>query len=155
MDIMFWVWLILAAFLIVTEIFTAGFFLLWFGIAAAATAVVTLLGGGAVLQWITFIGLSIILWAVTRPFARKMRKGEETDTVGANRYLGLKGIITEDVDNALAKGMVRVEREEWRAESAGGKGIPKGTWVEVTQVTGARLIVVPTEPPEGDSPEGQ
>lgn len=155
MDVMFWVWLILAAFLIVAEIFTAGFFLLWFGIAAAAAALVTLLGGGAALQWMAFIGLSVLLWAVTRPFAKKMRKGEETDVVGANRYLGLKGVVLEQVDNTEAKGSVRVEREEWRAESADGTVIPKGAWVEVKQVTGARLVVQPTEAPQPDAPGGQ
>jgi membrane protein implicated in regulation of membrane protease activity len=143
---MFWVWLILAAVLITGEIFTAGFFLLWFGIAAAAAAVAALLGAGDVLQWVIFVGLSFLLWASTRPLARRMLRNTATEPVGAERYRGAKGIVIQEIDNAQAKGMVRVEREEWRAESQDGSVIPEGTWVEVVDLTGARLVVKPSDP---------
>jgi membrane protein implicated in regulation of membrane protease activity len=142
---MFWIWLILAAVLIVAELFTAGFFLLWFGIAAAGAALAGLLGAGTAVQWVVFIALSAVLWAVTRPFARRMRRGGESEAVGADRYVGLKGLVLTEIDNASAAGLVRIEREEWRAESGTGDVIPKGTWIEVTAVTGARLIVRPRE----------
>ena len=41
-----WIWMILAALFVVGEIFTAGFFLLWFGIGAAVSGVIALLGLG-------------------------------------------------------------------------------------------------------------
>ena len=147
MGYMFWVWLILAAVLVVGEIFTTGFFLLWFGIAAAAAAGATLLGAGVGLQWAVFLVLSLVLWGATRPFARRMLKDVETEAVGAERYRGLKGIVEEEIDNSAATGMVRVEREQWRAESSDGSVIPRQAWVEVVAVTGTRLVVRPTDPP--------
>jgi membrane protein implicated in regulation of membrane protease activity len=156
---MSWAWLILAAVLLIGEIFTAGFFLLWFGIAAAAAAVTSFLGGSVPLQWIVFVVLSLILWGGSRRFAKRMLKDIPTDAVGATRYVGMKGIVIEDVDNSSASGMVRVEREEWRAEAVGAETIPKGSRIVVTDVSGTRLLVriatngdeapVTPSPPEG------
>jgi membrane protein implicated in regulation of membrane protease activity len=36
---------------------------------------------------------------------------------------------------------VRVDREEWRAQSTDGSGIPMGTAVRVADVQGTRVIV--------------
>ncbi|MBU1699253.1 MAG: NfeD family protein [Candidatus Eisenbacteria bacterium] len=136
-----WAWLILAAILIIGEIFTAGFFLLWFGIAAAAAAVTAFLGGGLVFQWIVFILFSGVLWAGSKRFAKRILKNIENDSVGANRFKGLKGMVIEDIDNKRATGMVRIEREEWRAEGVDEDSIPKGTRVEVVDVSGTHLLV--------------
>jgi membrane protein implicated in regulation of membrane protease activity len=136
-----WAWLILAAILIIGEIFTSGFFLLWFGIAAGASAATAFLGGGLALQWIVFIALSLILWAGSRRFANRLLRNVENDSVGANRFRGLKGIVIEEINNSEASGLVRVEREEWRAESIEDVIIPKGARVEVVDVSGTRLLV--------------
>jgi membrane-bound ClpP family serine protease len=41
----------------------------------------------------------------------------------------------------LASGQVRVEREEWRADSVDGQTIAKDEIVEVVAVSGTRLLV--------------
>jgi inner membrane protein len=43
-------------------------------------------------------------------------------------------------------GLVRIEREEWRAESVDGAAIPVGAAIRVVRVDGTRLIVK-AEPP--------
>ena len=70
-----------------------------------------------------------------------MLRDVEVDSVGANRFKGLKGMVIEEIDNIHAKGMVRVEREEWRAESVDEGVIPKGAKVEVVDISGTRLLV--------------
>ena len=66
MDQLAWIlWLILGIALIVAEIFTLGFFLLWFGIGAIAAALVGLLGGGIFLQFLAFAIVSIGLTAMS------------------------------------------------------------------------------------------
>ena len=147
MDWMFWVWIVLAAVLIVGEMFTAGFFLLVFGIGAVASAVVTVLGGAQAAQWIAFVVVSALAYAGTRPFARRMHR-TATDGVGADRYIGDRARVIETVDNDNATGMVRYQREQWRAEAVGDQVIPEGNWVEIVQVDGAHLIVRPAAPPE-------
>ena len=64
-----WVWMIIAAFFIVGEIFTAGFFLLCFGIGAAVAGFIALFGLGMVWQLTAFVIVSFVLFAVSRKFA--------------------------------------------------------------------------------------
>jgi membrane protein implicated in regulation of membrane protease activity len=54
-------------------------------------------------------------------------------------------VLSEIPAGVHATGLVRVEREEWRAESVDGSAIPAGTAVEVLRVDGTRLIVGPPE----------
>src|SRR5690606_30609722 len=52
-------------------------------------------------------------------------------------------------------GMVRIERQEWRAESLDGQAIDAGTIVRVAEVRGTRVVVFPVElPTETDSGPG-
>ena len=67
MDQIAWIpWLVLGVVLIVAEIFTLGFVLLWFGIGAIAAALVGVLGGGLFLQFLVFAITSISLTAMSR-----------------------------------------------------------------------------------------
>jgi len=58
MDGWFWVWFVLAAVLSVAELFTAGFFLLPFGIGAGVAALLNLFGVSLAWQWVAFLGTS-------------------------------------------------------------------------------------------------
>jgi membrane protein implicated in regulation of membrane protease activity len=42
-------------------------------------------------------------------------------------------------------GLVRIDREEWRAEAADRSAVPSGTAIRVTDVEGTRVIVTPME----------
>lgn len=133
-------WAVLAAAFLVGEIFTAGFFLLWFGVGAAAAAVLAGLGLGASYQWGSFSLVSGVLVVLSRKFARKVTE-EPPERFGADRLLGKVGVVLERIDPATDSGRVRVEREEWRAESQGGLTIEEGERIEVVGVSGAHLIV--------------
>jgi membrane protein implicated in regulation of membrane protease activity len=135
-----WIWMIFAAVFIVGEIFSAAFFLLWFGVGAAVAGLLALLGAGPVWQWVIFIILSIVLFAVSRPFADRLTKAQPPG-IGADRLIDRVGVVLEDIDNKKNVGRVRIERDEWRAESKTGDVIPSGLSVKVTQVVGTRLVV--------------
>ena len=68
MNDLFWIlWCVLGAILIVAEIFTSGFVLLWFGIGALAAALAGMAGiDSLVLQFLIFAGVSIGLTAASR-----------------------------------------------------------------------------------------
>lgn len=134
------IWAVLAAAFLVGEIFTAGFFLLWFGVGAAAAAVLARLGLGASYQWGSFALLSGVLVVLSRKFAQKVTK-EPPERVGADRVIGKVGVVLEKIDPTTDSGRVRVEKEEWRAESQGGSTIEEGERVEVVGVSGTHLIV--------------
>jgi len=49
--------------------------------------------------------------------------------------------VLETIDPLQATGRVRIDREEWRAQSADDTVIPVNSRVEVVRVEGTRLIV--------------
>jgi len=139
-QIILWIWFILAAVMFVAEMFTAGFFLFWFGVGALIAGVLTLLGFGPVIQWTSFIVISGGLLAISRRFADKVTK-PQPDGIGANRLVGKSGVVLETIDNVKNTGRVRMEHDEWRAESETDETIAEGAQVTIVRVNGTRLIV--------------
>lgn len=142
MDVWFWVWAALAAVLIVGEIFTAGFFLLPFGLGAAAAAVLALIGAPLGWQWGVFLALSAVLLLSLRRFADRITH-EPPEKVGADRLIGKEGVVVETIESDDGTGRVRIESEEWRAGSAESQTLAAGTHVVVERVSGTHLVVRP------------
>ena len=135
-----WFWLGLAVLLVVLEIFTAGFVLFWFGIGAAVAGVLALLKFSFIWQILAFVVVSGALVPFSRRFAEKVT-GQQPPGIGADRLIDKKGIVIEEIDNLKPTGRVRVDRDEWRADSADNTVIPEGTKINVVRVEGTRLIV--------------
>lgn len=142
MDVWFWVWAALAAVLIVGEIFTAGFFLLPFGLGAAAAAVLALVGASLGWQWGVFLALSAVLLLSLRRFADRITH-EPPEKVGVDRLIGKEGVVIDTIESDDSSGRVRIDREEWRADSAENQTLAVGTHVVVERVSGTHLIVRP------------
>ncbi|KPJ59190.1 MAG: hypothetical protein AMJ46_12210 [Latescibacteria bacterium DG_63] len=135
-----WIWMALAAVFIVGEIFTAGFFLLWFGVGAAVAGVLAIVGFSPGWQWASFVVVSGLLFLVSRRFAERFSKAQPPG-VGADRFIGKSGIVLEEIDNTKNTGRVRIDKDEWRADSEGTVAIPEGKRVEVTRLEGTHLVV--------------
>jgi membrane protein implicated in regulation of membrane protease activity len=129
-----------AAFFIIAELLTVGFFLLWFGIGAAVAGVLAILDVHPVWQWASFIVVSGVLFASTRRFAEKFTK-RQPPGVGADRLIGKLGVALEDVDNIKNTGRVRIDKDEWRADGQTDAVIPAGSRVKVIGVDGTHLVV--------------
>jgi membrane protein implicated in regulation of membrane protease activity len=140
MDVWFWLWAGLAAVLIVAEMFTAGFFLLPFGIGAAGAAGLNLAGVEIGWQWGAFIAISAMLLLSLRRFADRVTH-EPPEKVGVDRLIGKTGTVIEAVEPGDGGGRVRIEREEWRADALGAETIPVGTRVVVEKIVGTHLVV--------------
>ncbi|HIE03964.1 MAG TPA: NfeD family protein [Candidatus Latescibacteria bacterium] len=134
------IWAVLAAAFLVGEIFTAGFFLLWFSVGAAAAAVLARLELGTSYQLGSFALISGALVVLSRKFAQKVTK-EPPERVGADRVIGKVGVVLERIDPTIDSGRVRVEKEEWRARSQDDGTIEEGQKVEVVGISGAHLLV--------------
>lgn len=141
-DIYFWGWLILALLLFVAEIFTTAFVLAAFGVGALAAAGAALLGLELPMQLLAFVVVSVVSVLLTRRFADRI-SGTQPENVGVDRVLGKRAVVLRDIDPAAASGMVRVDREEWRAESVDGTAIAAGAVVEIIGVSGVRVVVRP------------
>jgi len=150
-DPWFWIWLVAAVVLSVAEIFTAGLFMLPFGIGAAIAAILAYLEIDLLWQWAAFLGVSVVLLFVLRRFAERITH-EPPQKVAGDRLIGKTGTVLESIDGRAGHGMVRVEREQWRAEAPGSPPIARGSAVRVVSVVGTHLVVEPCEHP---CPEGE
>ena len=141
-----WIWLIAAVIFGVGELATPGaFFLAPFAIGAGVAAILAFADVALVAQWFAFVGVSIVAFAGLRPLARRLdRNVGGVDGVGSRRLIGRHGTVLEAIEPGHL-GLVRVEREEWRAEGPERAIVPVGTTIRVTSVEGTRVIVTPSE----------
>jgi membrane protein implicated in regulation of membrane protease activity len=140
-----WIWLGAAVLFGIGEMATPGaFFLAPFGIGAVVAAALAFADAPLGAQWAAFVGVSLVALFALRPLARRLDRDGGSDGIGSRRLIGKSGTVLEAI-GADHLGLVRVEREEWRAESAGGTSLPVGTGVLVTEVEGTRVIVTATE----------
>src|SRR5881398_636645 len=139
-------WAILGAILIVAEIFTTGFVLLWFGIGALAAGLAALLGVNSIIvQFLIFAIVSIALTAASRTifvnyFSREKSGGDLK--MGMDSLPGKIGTVVSSSRGALNEGAVKVFGSTWTAYPADGEEpLEAGDRVEVTQVEGASIYV--------------
>lgn len=142
-----WVWLTAAVLCLVAEMASAGtFFALPFAIGAGVACVLAFVDAPLALQWLAFVGLSFAGVAALRPLARRLDIHTPSDGIGAKRWTGQTATVLQAIPPGVNEcGMVRIGREEWRAESRDGTPVPVGTLVRVIDVTGTRLVVWPLE----------
>ena len=143
----YWVlWSILGAILIVAEMFTSGFVLLWFGIGALAAAFAGLIGiDSLVVQFMIFAVVSIGLTAASRTiflnyFSRE--KSGESLRSGVDSLPGKVGTVVSSSTGALHEGAVKVFGSTWTAYPAAGEApLEAGERVCVESVEGASIYV--------------
>lgn len=142
-----WIWLAVAAVFAVGELSAAGtFFLLPFAIGAAVAAVLAFAGVPVAIELLVFIIVSLVSLAGFRKLAHRLDRNEPTEGIGSKRLIGQPAKVIEPIDGPNDLGTVRVDREEWRAESGDGAAIPLNTQVKIVEVRGTRVVVFPVEP---------
>lgn len=150
-----WVWLAAMVAFGLGEMASAGtFFLAPFAVGAAVAAVVSFLGAPIGLGWLVFVVGSLATFGALRPVARRLDTTNRTPLgVGATRLVGEQGVVLRPVPAGPDElGLVRIGREEWRAQSFDGSPIDPGTPVTVLEVRGTRVIVFPTGLPYPSTP---
>ena len=139
-DKLWLLWMILGAILLIGEMLTVGFFLLWFSVGAFLAGIIALLGLSRFWQLLVFVVVSGVLFAISRKFAEKVTESQPSG-IGANRMLGKEGVVLEEINNEKNVGKVRIDRDEWRADSKDDSVIPEGARIKVIEVKGTRLVV--------------
>jgi membrane protein implicated in regulation of membrane protease activity len=144
-----WIFLVVAVGFTLGEIAVAGsFFLLPFAAGALAAAVAAFLGVGVALDWLVFVAVSASSSAVLWPLRKRLDSRSPQSSIGANRWVGREALVLRDIPGVVGEtGLVRLDREEWRAESLVGVPIAAGSKVLVSRVDGTRLVVLPLEDP--------
>src|SRR5436305_13617095 len=109
-DSIVWIlWTILGVILVIAEVFTPGFVLLWFGIGALAAALSSLLGEGLPAQFLVFISLSTVMNALSRTlFVNYFTRRDEPAglQVGAATLPGKVGTVVALSQGAHNEGAV-------------------------------------------------
>jgi membrane protein implicated in regulation of membrane protease activity len=139
-------WLCAAAVLGVVEMTTLTFAAGLMAAAAVVAAVVAGVGGGLVVQALTFAAASFAALAVAYPFASRRRVANSPHRSGVEALLDRPAVVVKQVD-ALA-GEVRIGGEVWSARAYDETlVIPAGTRVAVFEIQGATALVYPKELP--------
>ncbi len=147
MENLYWIlWCILAAILIVAEVFTSGFVLLWFGIGALAAALAGIIGiDNLGIQFLIFAFVSVGLTAASRTiflnyFSRE-HTGESLRT-GVDSLPGKIGTVVSSSRGAMQEGAVKVFGSTWTAYPAEGESaLEAGERVRVESIEGSSIYV--------------
>jgi membrane protein implicated in regulation of membrane protease activity len=143
----YWIlWAVLGAILIVAEIFTSGFVLLWFGIGALAAAFLGFVGVNSLaVQFMVFAIVSIALTAASRTIFINYFSREKTGQSlrsGVDALPGKIGTVVSSSAGALQEGAVKVFGSTWTAYPAAGEPpLEAGERVCVESVEGASIYV--------------
>jgi membrane protein implicated in regulation of membrane protease activity len=138
-------WTILGVVLVIAEVFTPGFVLLWFGVGALAAALAAFLGAGFAAQFILFIAVSTALTALSRTiFVNYFTARGEPDgmKMGVASLPGQVGTVVTSSQGALNEGAVKVFGSVWTAYPAEGEPpLEAGDRVVVERLKGASIYV--------------
>ena len=134
------IWMMAGVVLLILELFSMSFFLLWIAVAAILAGVVAIFVPIAWVQWLVFAILSIALLLATRPLARSLH-GSVTLLSNVDAMVGQRGVVIDAIDPLKNVGRVRIGSDEWRARAE--QAIPVDAWAEVTSVAGTTLTVRP------------
>ena len=139
-------WAVLGVILIIAEIFTPGFVLLWFGIGALVAAFAGLVGiTSLTLQFLIFILVSVGLTAASRTIFVNYFSREKTGSdlkTGVDAMPGQIGTVVSSSRGALNEGAVKVYGSTWTAYPAEGEDpLEAGERVTVERVQGASIYV--------------
>lgn len=133
-------WLAAMVVFLAAEAMTVTLVSIWFAVGALGAIVVTLLGGGVVLQITVFLALAVALLLSLRSVVRKHFNPRVTKT-NIDSLVGATGIVLTPVNNIAALGQVQINGVEWSARSTRGTHIPAGALVRVDRIEGVKVFV--------------
>ncbi|MDN5360409.1 MAG: hypothetical protein PWQ84_1472 [Thermotogaceae bacterium] len=135
------IWMIFGFILLITEMFTTTFFVMWFGISALFTALVSWLWiDSFALELLIFAVVSFLLVLFTRRLANKM-SGEPSRKITQDEIIGKTGTVTETILSDNSRGLVKMNGQVWRAVSEKGVEIERGKKVVVKSLHGVKIYV--------------
>jgi membrane protein implicated in regulation of membrane protease activity len=153
-----WVWLGIAVFFALIEltVLAGSFVLLPFAASALGAALLGFYDVAIEIQWLVFLGGGAVIWILLYRYLKKFAGENELQPgVGADRLVGLTGIVTSaiDPDDTERRGRISAHGEVWGATSDNGKPLAKGTHIRIVSVSGTKVAVESTDVvPPSNSP---
>lgn len=133
-------WFVLMVVFLILEACTVSLISIWFAIGSLAAMLVSLLDVSFWLQLLVMIVFSGATLLLLQPLARKYVTSKIIPT-NIDSMIGKKGLVTEEIDNLLPAGQVRLDTMTWTARSTSGENIPKDALVRVDRIEGVKVFV--------------
>ena len=140
-------WLVAMLLFGIAEAVTVGLVSIWFAAGAMVAMVVSALDGPVWLQVLLFLVVSVVMLALLRPFVKKVSPAGRTKT-NADRHIGQQTVVTEEINNLLDTGAVKLDGVTWSARSEDGENIPVGTVIQVKRIAGVKVYVTVVKEPQ-------
>ncbi|MDX2031397.1 MAG: NfeD family protein [Blastocatellia bacterium] len=140
------IWLIVAAIFIAAEVFTPGFFLLWFGVGALVAALLALLGIGTfAAHMVIFLMVSAALVVASRTILERFfTRDDEAARLpsGIETMIGKIGLVVEPSRGPMNEAAVKVHGSVWTAYPSDGEWpLRDGDSVTVERIDGNAIYV--------------
>ncbi len=134
-----WAWLIFGVILLGLELLLPGFFLIWFGVAAAIVGV-TVLAFDIAFAWqlLIFGGLSVVVLLGAGRFWGREDNDAGIFTDRARQLIGQQYLLHHPIENG--RGVLLVGDSQW---SVRGPDCPRGVTVRIVGAKGTYLLVEP------------
>lgn len=130
-------WTIIFLILLFVELITINLVSIWFAIGALFSAIVSIFTDSVLIQFLTFLLVSIVTLIITKPVVKKINKKKFTST-NLDRVIGQQGVVTKRISKD-SYGLVKVLGSIWTATS--DDFIDVGSRVIVQKIDGVKLIV--------------
>jgi membrane protein implicated in regulation of membrane protease activity len=153
-DVWVWIWFAAVAGFVLGELVVPGtFYIVSFGGGALLAGILALFDVDVPVQLAAFVVGSAVCGAGLRPLARRLERTSPRSEVGADRWVGRQAKVIRAIPAGTDElGAVRLDREEWRADSVDGKAVPEGTIVEVVAMQGTSVVVRAIGPDPASGP---
>ncbi len=143
-----WLFLAVAFTLIEITLLGGSFILLPFAVSAFVAAVLGFYDVAIEVQWAAFLFGGAVLFLGFYRWARSfLRDHVLPPGVGADRLVGMTGIVTVgvDSDDTDRLGRISVAGEIWGVVPSDNRPLAEGTRVRITAMLGTRVVVEPIE----------
>ena len=142
MDYLPYVWIAVMVIMAVAEGLTTQLVSVWFVVGALAAAIVSFFVPNLAIQLALFVGVSLFMLIITKPYVQKARQ-VKTQATNADRNIGKIAVVTQEINNTEGTGQVKVSGNTWTARTENNQIISEGTKVTVKEISGVKLIVTP------------
>jgi membrane protein implicated in regulation of membrane protease activity len=144
-----WLWILIGIALLVVELLTpGGLFALFFGVGALATGVLAFAGAPAVIQWLAFSVISVVLLATLRRVLQERLRAHPGAAIDS--LVGEEVVLLGEIP-AGGEGQAELRGVPWKARAASGIPLHAGQRCRVERVDGVTLWVRAESRPGSDA----
>lgn len=137
------IWLLVAAVLVVIEIFTSGFAVACFSVGCVFGAILAACDLSLTWQIVAFAIGSFLAFVFIRPFVMKIIDKKTNDNgvkTNMDNIIGKIAVVTENIEEN-GFGRVKIDGDDWKAQTEDGSPIEKGTKVQIVSYESIILTV--------------